>query len=471
MGGGCEVAGIDPDCHLRQPAPGRVHREPPPLGVRTSNLKDGVSPMKPTSLRPWVLTAVAVIGLNAFVLGSNPVLDWNLIAVNAALAGNQTISPGSTSPGGTGLYLAYVHLAVFNAVNAIDHRYHSYRAPGLTAPRGASRKAAAISAAYQTLLYYFPDQSASLADQYSLSLAAIPDGPAKDKGVWVGQAAAAQLIALRSNDGRGAKVTYTYPSTPEPGVWIPTPPGFLAPAIPWAGQMVPFTMSSASQFLPQDGPDDLGSRRWVHDYNETRILGAHDSTVRTPQQTEIGLFWTAHTSSQYAAVLRQLAAERGLSTSQSAHFFATVWTAFADSLIGCFNAKYHFGFWRPVTAIPNGDIDGNPETPADPAWLPLGTTPNHPEFPAAHACLTGSFARTLELYFHTPHIRLTVNSSVTGTTHTFSDVRDLEDEVFMARIYAGFHYRHSLHEGRKLGHHVAEQVHREYFRPRQGDGQ
>jgi hypothetical protein len=425
--------------------------------------------MKPSLLRPWMLVAVVVIGLNAFVLASNPVLDWNLIAVNAALAGNQTVSPGSTSPGGTGLYLAYVHLAIFNAINAIDHNYHPYRV-ALNAPRGASRKAAVISAAYQTLLYYFPDQAASLASQYSTSLAAIQDCEAKDKGVLVGQAAAAQIIALRSSDGRGANVPYTYPASPEPGVWIPTPPGFLAPAIPWAGQMVPFTMRSASQFLPQDGPDDLGSNRWVRDYNETRILGALDSTVRTAQQAEIGLFWTAHASSQYAATLRQLAADRTLGTSQSARLFAMVWTAWADSLIGCFNAKYHFGFWRPVTAIPNGDIDGNSETPADPAWLPLGTTPNHPEFPAAHACLTGSLARTLELYFHTPHVQLTVNSSVTGTTHTFTDVRDLEDEVRRARIYAGFHYRHSLNEGLKLGHRVAEQSNREFFRPRRGDG-
>ena len=228
--------------------------------------------------------------------------------------------------------------------------------------------------------------------------------------------------------------------------------------------MIPFTMRSASQFLPQDGPDDLGGSRWVRDYNETRIFGAHDSTVRTSQQTEIGLFWTQHTASQYASTLRQLATDRHLHTSQSARLFAMVWTAFADSFIGCYNAKYHYGFWRPVTAIPNGDIDGNPDTVADPAWLPLGTTPNHPEFPAAHACLTGSVAKTLELYFGTPHIRLTVNSSVTGTTHTFTDVRDLEDEVRRARIYAGFHFRHSLNEGLELGHRVAEQSNREFFK-------
>jgi hypothetical protein len=439
-----------------------------PSSVSRPQIKNNGVVMKPSSLRSWVLVAVVVVGLNAFVLASNPVLDWNLIAVNTALAGNQTISPGSTAPGGTGLYLAYVHLAIFNAVNAVGRDYHSYGV-GLRAPRGASRKAAAISAAYQTLLYYFPDQAANLAGQYSTSLAGIPDSEAKDKGVSVGQAAAVQIIALRSNDGRGANVPYTYPASPEPGVWIPTPPGFLAPATPWVGQMTPFTMRSASQFLPQHGPDDLGSRRWVRDYNETRILGARDSTVRTPQQTEIALFWTQHTSSQYAATLRQLAADRHLGTSQSARLFAMVWTAWADSFIGCYNAKYHFGFWRPVTAIPNGDIDGNTETLADPAWLPLGTTPNHPEFPSAHSCLTGALAKTLELYFRTPHIRLTVNSGVTGTTHTFTDVRDLEDEVLRARIYAGFHFRHSNAEGFKLGHRVAEQLNRKYFRPRQGD--
>jgi hypothetical protein len=147
-----------------------------------------------------------------------------------------------------------------------------------------------------------------------------------------------------------------------------------------------------------------------------------------------------------------------------------VWTAWADSFIGCYNAKYHFGFWRPVTAIPNGDIDGNTETLADPAWLPLGTTPNHPEFPSAHSCLTGTFAKTLELYFRTPYIPLTVNSGVTGTTHLFTNVRDLEDEVLRARIYAGLHFRHSNVEGIRLGHRVAEQLNREYFQPRQEDG-
>ena len=422
--------------------------------------------MSPFAFRPVLFKALVVISLSsAAIAASNPVLDWNQIAVSSALAGNPAVSPGSATPGGTGLYLGYVHLAIFNAVNAIEHRYQSYGGT-MDAPKDASKEAAAISAAYQILLYLFPDQAASLLTQYTTSLAAVPDGEGKDKGVHVGQAAAAQIVALRTNDGRGANVIYTYPAFPEPGVWIPTPPGFLAPQTPWVGQMKPFTMTSASQFLPQDGPDNLGSLRWVRDYNETKRLGFVNSAERTAAQTEIGLFWTAHGGSQYSATFRQLALDRHLNTSASARLFAMVFTGYADAFIGCLNAKYHFGFWRPITAIQNGDIDGNPDTIANPTWLPLGTTPNHPEFPAAHGCITGVVARTAELYFGTPRLSLKISSNITNTTHTFTNVRDWENEVFLARIYAGFHYRHSLEEGFKLGHGVADQVHRNFFQPR-----
>jgi hypothetical protein len=418
--------------------------------------------MKALGLRFIALAICLAVAAHTVAHGSNPVLDWDQIAIATALAGNQTISPGSATPGGSSIYMTYVHLAVFNAITAINHRYHSY-GPRLDGPRDASKEAAVISAAYQTLLHYFPDQAATLLTQYNTSLLVIPNGNERDNGVAVGQAAAAQLIALRSQDGRGASVSYTYPTAPQPGIWVPTPPGFLPPLTPWVAQMTPFTMTSAGQFLPKDGPTDLGSRLWVQDYNETKTLGSASSTVRTPQQTEIGLFWTAHAGNQYAGAFRQLAADHHLSTSESAHMFALLWTTYSDAYIGCFNAKYHFSFWRPVTAIQNGDIDGNPDTVADPTWLPLGTTPNHPEFPAAHGCVTGAVARAVESYFGTPHVKVTVSSSVTGTTHVFYNTRDWQQEVFNARIYAGFHFRHSLHEGFKLGHRVADQASRSFF--------
>ncbi len=190
------------------------------------------------------LAFIVMLSLGFALLGTsaaqNPVIDWDQIAITAALNANQTLSPGSNLAGTASIYLAYAHLAIFNAVNAIDHRFQSY-GPDIAAPAGASPEAAAIAAAYYTLLNYLPDQSAYLATQYAASLAAIPDGSAKTDGIQVGHDAANAIISLRSSDGRGANVPYSYPSLPTAGVWIPTPPGFLKPQAPWAGQMTPFT--------------------------------------------------------------------------------------------------------------------------------------------------------------------------------------------------------------------------------------
>jgi hypothetical protein len=413
--------------------------------------------MKAISLRLSTLIAALAIGLTHLASASNPVIDWNQIALSTAL----------TTPG-TQIYLTYVNLAMYDAVNAIDRRYQQY-GPEFHGPRDASREAAAISAAYQTLLNYFPGQAAALQAQYDAAIAAIPDGQAKASGIAVGQIAAARIVALRTGDGRNANVPYTYPTSPVPGVWIPTPPAFLPPVTPSAGQMVPFTMQSASQFLPVNGPPDLGSQQWAREYNEVKLLGAANSSVRTAAQTEIALFWTANPVATYFGAFGQLAIDRHLSLSKSARLLAMLSVAFTDSGIGCFNAKYAFSFWRPVTAIPNGDIDGNPETEADPTWLPLAPTPPHPEFPAAHGCATGAIAKTLENFFGTPYVKFSVNSAATHTTHTYYNVGQLEAEAYWARIYAGFHYRHSLDEGFKLGHRVAKQLNQNFFQPRHTD--
>ena len=413
--------------------------------------------MKAISLRLSTLIAALVIGLTPLASASNPVIDWNQIALSTAL----------TTPG-TQIYLTYVNLAMYDAVNAIDRRYQQY-GPEFHGPRDASKEAAAISAAYQTLLNYFPGQAAALQAQYDAAIAGIPDCQAKASGIAVGQIAAARIVALRTGDGRGANVPYTYPSSPEPGVWIPTPPAFVPPATPWVGQMVPFTMQSASQFLPVNGPPDLGSQQWAREFNEVKLLGAANSTVRTAAQTEIALFWTANPVATFFGAFGQLAIDRHLSLSKSARLLAMLSVAFTDGGIGCWNAKYHFSFWRPVTAIPNGAIDGNAETEADPAWLPLASTPPHPEFPAAHGCATGAIARTLENFFGTPNVKFSVTSAVTHTTHTYYNVRQLEAEAYWARIYAGFHYRHSLDEGFKLGHRVAKQLNQNFFQPRHAD--
>jgi hypothetical protein len=418
-------------------------------------------------IRP-VLAAMAALFLTGVAVAQNPVIDWDAIAVTTALNGSATISPASATSGGTSIYLAYVHLAMYNAVNAIDHRFQSY-GPDIPAPAGASMEAAAIAAAYNTLAYYFPDQAAGLGTQYNAAIAGIADGTAKNDGIQVGKVAADSIIAMRLSDGRGANVPYSYPTVPTAGVWIPTPPAFLAPQTPWVGQMTPFTMRNAAQFLPDEPPPSLTSEEWADDFNQTRILGAVNSTVRTPQQTEIGLFWTEQTSRQYARAFRALAVAYSLNTSDTARLFAMMWTSFADSFIGCMNAKCHFSFWRPVTAIRNAGLAGNSATVADPTWTPLAATPNHPEFPAAHGCVTGDVAKTLAGFFGTPQVTLIVRSTVTNTTHTFTDVRDLEKEVFGARIYAGFHYHHSLVEGFELGHNVSSHMMRNFFRRLDGE--
>jgi len=416
------------------------------------------------------LLLICFVGISTSILvAQNPVIDWNAIAsttiiTNGSTAANVThTAPGAITPGGSNLYFAFVHLAVYNAVNAVHPRYQPY-AYTLKAPTGASENAAAIAAAHRILVNYFPDQQAALDLQYEQSLSAIPDGESREDGIKVGEASALRLIALRANDGRGANVTYTYPSSPTSGRWMPTPPAFLAPQTPWIGQVTPFTMTSPSQFLPTDGPPDLGSTKWARDFNETKSLGAANSAIRTAPQTEIGLFWTDHGGRQYAAALRDLATRRNLGTLASARLFAMTFTAAADSFVGCMNAKYTFGFWRPVTAVQNADIDGNPDTVQDPGWLPLGTTPNHPEFPAAHGCVTGAVATILGRFADDEPLNFQVDSAVTKTTHQFPTARDLENEVFMARIYAGFHYRHSLEQGFLLGHRLARQLISTQFR-------
>jgi hypothetical protein len=395
--------------------------------------------------------------------GQNAVTDWNNIAITTALAASQVTAPGSSSQPGSVLYLAYVHLAIYDAVNAIDHRFQSY-GPDISAPMDASQDAAVIEAAYRMLLYLFPDKAATLTTQYNAALAVVANGTPKTDGMQAGLAAANSIIALRTGDGRGASVPYTWPSVPTPGVWIPTPPAFAAPALPWLSKVVPFTMSSPSEFRP-DPPYSLTSTEWADDYNQVKALGAVNSTVRTPEQTEIALFWTDHAGSQYSRAFRALAVARNLDISDTARLFATLYTTGADAFIGCWDAKYHYSFWRPVTAIRNGDIDGNPDTIPDPSWTPLLATPNHPEYPSAHGCVTGSYATALKNFFGTPNVTVVVTSAVTHTTHTFTSTKDWEQELEYARIYAGFHYHNSVVQGTVLGKKVSDKVARDYFQP------
>ena len=395
----------------------------------------------------------------------NVVTDWN------ATASTTIVTNGGKSPAASSVWFAYSSLAVYDAVNAITGHYQPfyYRVAG---PSNASIDAAAAAAAHFVLVNYFPSQEAALDNQFTASLAAITaDASAKAAGVVVGEAAAMAVISARTDDGLEANITYT--PGKGPGAWIPTPPAFAPPVTPWLGQMRPFTMRTAADFQPE-GPSALTSEDWKRDYNLTRLYGSSTSTIRTASQTEIGIFWTAHTGQQYAQVFNGLAVNYNLGVEDSARMMAMVWTGYADSAIGCFNAKYKYGFWRPATAIPAGGspdpANPNPDLAADPAWLALAATPSHPEYPAAHACVTGSVSSLVANFFGTTRVQVVANSNAFNSVgvhqHTFEDTRDWLDEVFWARIYAGFHFHHSLEVGAQLGESVANQLVRNHFGPR-----
>jgi hypothetical protein len=247
--------------------------------------------------------------------------------------------------------------------------------------------------------------------------------------------------------------------------------------------MTPFTMTNPSQFLPDEGPTPLDSEEWADDYNRTKLWGAFNGSPRTPEQTTIGLFWTAIPGFAFTSMLQDLVQTHSLGALDSARLFAMVWSGNADAFIGCMNAKYHFNFWRPVTAIRKGG--GNPDLIADPNWTPLAVTPNHPEYPAAHGCVTGAVSEIVAGYFGTRKVALRVTAtyavppalggaSITAT-RDFSSTDDLLREVEVARIYGGMHFHHSVVQGVVLGHKVARHLLRNYFRPlrqseRKGEG-
>jgi hypothetical protein len=386
---------------------------------------------------------------------ADEVTDWNAIAVTAAVTNAGKGPPASV------VDLAYMHAAMYDAVNAIDGRYSVYAVRPSTVPPDASKAAAAVAAAYNILRVLFPTQLDFLGARYAASLGTIPDGLAKDHGVAVGEEVAALFLASRAGDGRNASITYTPGSGP--GAWQPTPPALAAAQTPWVAQMRPFAIESPSQYRAE-GPPALTSAQWAADFNETKNLGAAGSTTRTAEQTEIGRFYAEHTGAQYARIFRDFAAEQGMSLADNARLFAVLYVTLADALIACWDSKYHFGFWRPVTAIRAADTDDNPATDADPAWAPLAPTPNHPEYPAAHGAFTGAYAEALRRFFASKHVTITLTSTVTGTARTFSKTEHLINEIIEARIYGGMHFRTSSEHGVEMGKKVAKWVAKHHFK-------
>jgi hypothetical protein len=410
------------------------------------------------------ISIVAVAAPNQAAASDNAVVHWNEVTAKTVLADSKTATPSASS-----LYVAIAQAAVYNATMAIERTYQPYRS-SLSAPAGASEDAAIAAAAHDVLSAYFGDgaaadhggtsQQASIDAAYQASLAEIPDGQPKSDGVSVGQAAAAEMIALRIGDGRFAVVAEP-PDGDAPGEWRRT--AGPASVTPWTAQVRPFVVTSPDQFRTA-GPNPLGSKDYAAQLNETRRYGAKTGSARSPEQTEIARFWTENTLGQYNRALRGLANGRGLSTGESARLFAMTALTGADGMITCWNNKFHYLAWRPITAIREADTDGNPATTADPTWEPLSTTANHPEYTSGHACLTGAITRALQAFLGTEAIDLTMDSTATGTmVHHFATVDALRSEVTNARIYGGDHFRLGGTDGTHAGDHVAKWAVKRYF--------
>jgi hypothetical protein len=343
--------------------------------------------------------------------------------------------------------LAMVHVAMFEAVNAIDRRYQPYKLE-LVADKGASREAAAATAAHDVLVSLFPDERSKLEQALQASLAKI-EGDGKTKGIELGKRAAAGMIALRTDDGSNIQESYR-PFT-KAGVYVHT----AVPIESTSGMIKPWTMEKGSQFRPQP-PPALDSEIWTRDVNEIRELGSINSKTRTQEQTEIGRFWFLTGPRTYTPLVQQVAETKKMDLVDCARLYALVSMATSDAFIAVFDAKYAYNFWRPITAIRNADLSSNPATPREASWTPLGMTPPHTEYPCAHCITAAAVAEVLKRAAGDDLGELTLTSA--GVTRKWKRVEDYSNEVAMARIYAGFHYRFSAEAANSMGRKIGEQA-------------
>ena len=390
--------------------------------------------------RLWLITTLttAFVGLAR----ADVIMDWNAKA--DAIAAEKQVLPAPHSR-----VVAMMHVAMFEAVNAIDRRYTSYQL-NLVADRSTSREAAAATAAHDVLLSLYPDLKSDLDAALATSLAAVADAESKSAGVELGRQAAQGIIALRANDGSAAPESYR-PNT-SPGVYVPT----TVPLFSTVGATTPWILETGSQFRPGP-PPALDSETWTRDVNEIRELGARNSAIRTPEQTTIGRFWFFVGARTYNPIVKQAAMAKGMDLVDCARLFALTSMAGNDALVAVFDAKYTYNLWRPITAIRNADITQNPATPRDASWLPLGETPMHPEYPCAHCITSAAIASVLQAVVGDEFGEFSLTSpTAPGVTRKWSRLQDYSTEVSNARIYAGFHYRFSTEVGSAMGKKIGE---------------
>jgi hypothetical protein len=406
-----------------------------------------------------VTSAVMLVALFAAcppAAASDAVMEWNQIALAATVTANQGPLPQIRS-------MAIVHVSVHDAVNAITGDYTTYLGVG-SRTGGPSPDAAAIGAAHYALVKLFPSQVTALDTARAASLATHGVSHA-DPGIRVGESIAAAVLKRRSTDGSDrAQFPYTAPGAGTPGVWVPTS---AAPALlPGWGRVTPWVIRTVSTFRP-DGPPTLTSRRFARDYNEVKELGSIASLTRTAEETEIARFWLASPSVIWNGVARDVVAARQLDLSSSARLFALMYLAAADASIVCWDAKYVFNFWRPITAIHQGDSDGNDRTLADGTWAPLFPTPPHPDYLSGHATNSSAMAMILRrIVGDRPEWEIVAASPTNpGFERRWETFSEGVEEVIDARIFSGIHYRSADEDGARAGRAVAEYVMGQMLRP------
>jgi hypothetical protein len=387
-----------------------------------------------------IATLLAAILLIASIANADAVTDWNVKACEIA-------GPASFDTPTANRMLAVMHTAIYEAVNAITKRYPSSNLK-LDAPAGASADAAVAAAGRATLMNFAPAKAAEIESAYQNALSSIPDAKAKTDGIKVGEQAAAAVIAERSGDIVSIE---SYRPYTVPGVYVPT----AVPLVSSWAQRKPWLMTSASQFRPGP-PPKLTSELWARDYNEIKALGRKERSTRTTEQTDIARFWEATGASIYHGLLKSAAETPGRELTQNARLYMIVTQATDDAMIAVFDAKYHYHFWRPITAIRNGDIDGNDATERDPSWTPFINTPMHPEYPCAHCIVSATVGTILQAEIgNGPALVLSTNSpSANNAKRSWTKIEDLIQEVANGRIYDGVHFRNSTEVGTAMGRQI-----------------
>ena len=404
--------------------------------------------MRRSPLLLSVLAAIAIAPAHADV-----VTDWNRTATRIAAEAKLPPPPANRA-------IAMVQTAVYAATNAITGRYTA-ATDALQAPQGASLEAAVAAANRTVLLKVMPTQQAAIDDAYAAALATLPDDAARRDGVALGEQAATQVLAARAHDVLPAVEQYR-PLT-QPGAYVPTA---LPLAIQWPGR-TPWLMRDVRQLRPGP-PPALASDAWARDFNEVKAFGGKTSARRTAAQSDMALFWEATMPVIYYGVVQSVADQPGREVTRNARLMMAVAQAMDDGLIAVFDAKYHYNFWRPITAIRNGDQDGRPDTEREPGWVPFVDTPMHPEYPCAHCIVASSMGTVLKAELGTDVVPVLATTSYTfnGGRREWTTVDAFIQEVADARVYDGVHFRTSAEVAIEMGKAIGAMAASRHLTPR-----